>query len=85
MVTLMLMKLRNPLLMVVRAAKALANGLHGEVLVEAVEPDAVARVVVDTLVVVDRGVVVMLVEVVQRTTEPIKATKAAYGIAMERL
>ena len=86
MVTLMLMKLRNPLLMVVRAAKALANGLHGEVLVEAVEPDAVARVVVvDTLVVVDRGVVVMLVEAVQKTTEPIKVTLAACGIAMERL
>ena len=82
----MLMKLHNPLLMVVRAAKALANGLRGEVLVEVVEPDAVARVVaVDTLVVVDHGVVVMLVEAVQRTTEPIKAMKAGCGIAMERL
>ena len=85
-VTLMLMKLHNPLLMVVRAAKALANELRGEVLVEVVEPDAVARVVaVDTLVVVDHGVVVMLVEAVQRTTEPIKATKVGCGIAMERL
>ena len=83
---LLVVKLRNPLLMVVRAEKALANGLRGEVLVEAVEPDAVARVVaVDTLVVVDHGVVVMLVEALQRTTEPIKATKAVYGAAMERL
>tara|TARA_Y100000589_G_scaffold304072_1_gene316940 strand:+ start:140 stop:487 length:348 start_codon:yes stop_codon:yes gene_type:complete len=83
---LLVMKLRNPLLMVVRAAKALANGLRGEVLVEAVEPDAVAPVVVvDTLVVVDHGVVVMLVEAVQRTTEPIKATKAVCGIVTERL
>ena len=83
---LLVVKLRNPLLMVVRAAKALANGLRGEVLVEAVEPDAVALVVVvDTLVVVDPMPLDMVAEELQRTTEPIRVTKAAYGTAMERL
>ena len=80
------MKLRNPLLMAVKAVKVLAKTNRGEAMVEAVEPDAVALVVaVDTLVVVDPMPLDMVVEALQRTTEPIRVTKAAYGTAMERL
>ena len=85
-VPLLVVMWRNPLLMVVRAAWVLADEVLMEVLVEAVEPDAVARVVaVDTLVVVDPMPVDMVVEALQRTTEPIRVTKAAYGTAMVRL
>ena len=85
-VPLLVVMWRNPLLMVVRVAWVLADVIRMEVSVEAVEPDAVALVVaVDTLVVVDPMPLDMVVEALQRTTEPIKATKAVYGAAMERL
>ena len=69
-----------------QGGKVLADVIRMEVLVEAVVSDVVALVVVvDTLVVVGPIPLDMVVEALQRTTEPIRVTKAAYGTAMERL